>query len=92
MSKEPVVKTIKAEDVLSNIKEIDSKISANDIDKYHRYFIRYDNKTMLGFIMDQKYGVAYRKYQDKKYTTSKITNEDEMKKVIGEIKERVKSL
>lgn len=92
MSKETVTKTIDVEAVLGNIKGIDSKISSNDIDKYHRYFIRYDNKTMLGFIMDQKYGVAFRKYQDKKYTTSKITNEDEMKKVIGEIKERVKSL
>ena len=91
MSKETVTKTIDVEAVLGNIKGIDSKISVNDIDKYHRYFIRCD-KTMLGFIMDQKYGVAFRKYQDKKYTTSKITNEDEMKKVIGEIKERVKSL
>lgn len=91
MSKETITKTINAETVINNIKKIDSKISVNDVDKYHRYFIRHD-KTMLGFVMDQKYGVAFRKYEDKKYSTSKITNEDEMKKIIGEIKEKITSL
>lgn len=77
--------------MISNIKKIDNKISVNDVDKYHRYFIRHD-KTMLGFIMDQKYGVAFRKYEDKKYTTTKITNENEMNKVIADIKEKISSL
>ena len=80
-------KKIDANVVIKKISALDSKIAIKE-DKYKRHFVKYGEK-MICFVMDQKYGVAIRKRVGGRYTTVKITNENELTNEISVLKEQL---
>lgn len=81
------IKNIDASSVIKKISAIDNKIAITE-DKHKRHFVKY-NGTILCFIMDQKYGVAVRKRVGGKWTTVRLTNDDEVNKEISVLKQQM---